>query len=155
MSATAVEIATCLREDKNKLLLTGALCDILEVGEKKLVEYAAELAELAGIPVAATGNTIVALKERGVATRKTFAGDMINLMRFPKWEDPITPEKPETLIFIGYYPSFMNMMLSSLGGTKTVSLDNVALDEATLSPPNLNLDDWAKFLEDVIAELKK
>jgi len=47
------------------------------------------------------------------------------------------------------------MMLTSLGDNKTVSLDNVAIGEATISLPDLNLDDWAKFLANVIGELKK
>ena len=155
MTATPVDIAKCLKEDKNVLLLTGALCDTLEIGGKKLLEYAAEIAELAGIPVAATGNTIAGLVDKNIKTKKVFAGDVINYMRCEKWEEPLTPERPETLVFIGYYPDFLNMMLTALRDTKTVSLDNVALEEATLSPPDLNLDDWAKFLDKVIGELKK
>ncbi|MBI4621490.1 MAG: hypothetical protein HY739_15250 [Desulfobacterales bacterium] len=155
MTATPVDIAKCLKEDKNILLLTGALCDTLEIGGKRLVEYAGEIAELAGIPVAATGNTIASLVKRNIKTKKMFAGDVINYMRVEKWEDPIAPERPETLVFIGYYPQFLNMMLTSLGDNKTVSLDNVAIGEATISLPDLNLDDWAKFLDNVIGELKK
>ena len=154
MVSTAVEIAKCLKEDKNILLLTGALCDNLEVGEKKLIEYAAQIAELAGIPVAATGNTIAALVERDIKTKKVFAYNVINYMRAEKWEDPITPERPETLVFIGYYPSFMNMMITTLKAKKTICLDNVALEEVTLSPPDMNIDDWAKFLDEIINELK-
>ena len=119
------------------------------------MEYAAEIAELAGIPVAATGNTIAGLVDKNIKTKKMFAGDVINYMRCEKWEEPLTPERPETLVFIGYYPQFLNMMLTSLGGKKTVTLDNVAIGEATISLPDLNLDDWAKFLDNVIGELKK
>ena len=155
MVSTAIEIAKCLKEDKNILLLTGALCDNMEIGEKRLVEYAGEIAELAGIPVAATGNTIAALVERDIKTKKVFAGNVINYMRAEKWEDPIAPERPETLVFIGYYPSFLNMMLSTLKGKKTICLDNVALEEVTLSPPDMNIDDWGKFLNEIINELKK
>jgi acetyl-CoA decarbonylase/synthase complex subunit epsilon len=155
MTSTAVEIAKCLKEDKNILLLTGALCDNMEIGGKRLVEYAGEIAELAGIPVAATGNTIAALVERDIKTKKVFAGNVINYMRAEKWEDPIAPERPETLVFIGYYPSFLNMMLSSLKVKKTICLDNVALEEVTLSPPDMNIDDWEKFLNEIINELKK
>ena len=154
MSATAADIAKSLK-DKKTLLFTGALCDTLEIGGKKLLEYAAEIAESAGIPVAATGNTVAGLVKKDITTKKVFAMDIINYMRAEKWEEPLFKEKPETLAFIGYYPSFLNMMLTALKDTKTVTLDNVALEEATLSPPDLNLDDWAKFLDDVIGELKK
>jgi len=155
MIATPVEIAKCLKEDKNKLLLTGALCDNLEIGGRGLLEYAAEIAEMADIPVAATGNTIAGLVGKNIKTKKMLASDDVNYMRVEKWEAPIAAERPETLIFIGYYPGFLNMMLTSLKDTKTVSLDNVSLNETTLSPPDLSLDDWAKFLDDVIGELKK
>jgi len=155
MTLTPDETAKLLREEKKKLLLAGSLCPILEVGGKKLLDYVVEVAKLTATPIAATGSTSFSLKgNKEVKAKKMMAADLVNFMRTDKWEEPITPERPELLVLFGYYPDIARMLISTIRDGKTMILDNRYMDGATYSAPDLPLDEWAKFLNKLIDNLK-
>ena len=154
MSAFA-EMVNSLKKRKNVLLLTGYLCDEMELGSRKLSDFAADIALKLDLPVAATANTVVPLKEKGVrATKKTLA-EMVNLTRFPHWGDPIMAQRPEMMVFIGYPPRILRAVLPVVKDMETVVLGNVSLKEATFSLPDASLLQYRKNLASLIGELEK
>ncbi|MFH2013241.1 MAG: carbon monoxide dehydrogenase beta subunit family protein [Pseudomonadota bacterium] len=158
MILTPNEAATFLKEEKKKLLVAGSMCNDLEVGGKKLLDYVVEIAKLTDTPIAATGNTmlqLVKLKEDNeIKAKKMMVADVINFIRAEKWEEPITPERPELLVFLGYYPDVARMLISTVKNTKTMFLDCRYLEGATYSTPDLSSKEWDDFLNKLIDNLK-
>lgn len=152
MSAFA-ELTSNIKKKKNVLLLTGYLCDEMELGGRKLSDFAAQIALKLDLPVAATGSSAIPLKEKGVrATRKALA-EMVNLTRFPYWGDPITTQRPEMMVFIGYPARLLKAVLPAVKGMETVVLGNMSMKDATFSLPDASLIQYQKNLESLIAEL--
>ena len=139
------EIAGYLKDKRNVLLLTGALCDELDFDGKPLLDYAAEIAKKMNLPVAATGATIKGLRQRGIENAaKKYAAEIADFVRSSEWRDPIMPVKPEVLVFIGYHPVAARGFISMVGdNAETVSINNVYVKEATYSLP----DNSASFME--------
>ena len=144
------EIAKYLKGKKNVLLMTGALCDKLEFDDKLLLDYAADIAKKMDLPVAATGTTLKGLKQRGIQnTAHKFAVEMVDFMRWPEWNDPIMPEKPEVIIFIGYHPAAASGFISMVGNNaETVSINNVYVKEATCSLPDTSAS-FSQYQENI------
>lgn len=147
------QLASYLKEKRNVLILTGYWCDEIELNGRKLVDYAGEIAQRLKAPVAATGNTVVALKEKGVQAKKKLVAEVINLMRYPEWRDPIMPEKPNVLILIGYPPKIAKALTSGIRDSETVVLGNTLIEEATFSLPDASLKKYKQNLEELIQEL--
>jgi len=150
------ELARNLRELKEKkrvLLATGALCDEIELDGKKLLDYAAELALKLDVPVAATGNTVRGLRERGVEkTKKIFVAELLEFLR-SKWLEPLMPERPEVLILVGYTPEITRRLLTGLKDVETAVLGPAAIPEASYSLPDMSLKQWAENLERLVKSL--
>ena len=150
----ASELAAYLRSKRNILLLTGSLCDEVDFDDKKLLDYAAEIAIKLDVPVAATANTPLGIKARGVkSVRKMWAAEVVNFMRYP-WEEPIMEQKPEVLVFIGYPPAVASRLVSAVEEVETVVLGNTYVEEATYSlPESPSLLRWQQSLEQLIQSL--
>jgi len=148
------ELSTELKESKNILIMAGALCDEVDFDSKGLLDYVADIASKTGAPVAATGTTILGLKERNVArVKKMWAAELINYTRHP-WQDSVSDSKPELLVLIGYNPAVAGRLISTVKGLKTIFLGNVYLKEATYSlPDSTSLKDWQKKLDQVVEAL--
>ncbi|MFQ5925643.1 MAG: hypothetical protein ACE5IE_06580 [Dehalococcoidia bacterium] len=150
-----VELASYIKGKRNVLLLTGALCDEVEFDGKKLLDYAAEIANKIKTPVAATGNTALGLKARGIETaKKKVVAEIVNSMRYP-WLEPIMEEKPELLVFIGYSPAQAASLASTVKDGETVVLGNTYVAEATYSLPDASASwaQWRQHLEQLIQYL--
>ena len=154
MSATEPsQIANYLRSKKNVLILTGSLCDDLDLNGKQLFDYAIEVADKIGAPIAATGNTVNALREKGArAVKKMWASEVINYLRYP-WQDSVIENKPEALVFIGYSPVVAQSLVSMMKDTDSVVLGNTYMAGATYSLPDASLRQWQENLEQLIQAL--
>lgn len=138
---------------KNVLLLSGAMCDDLELDGKKLIDYAADLAKALDVPVAATANTVVGLKARGVTSAaKKYAAEIVDYMRSP-WREPIMKNKPKALVFIGYSPVVAKGLTSMVRDADTVVLGNTYIEEATYSLPDASPSQYQRNLEELIKAL--
>ena len=149
-----MELAEILSKRKNILLLTGSLCDEVDFDGKKLSDYAAEISIKLNVPVAATANTPLGLKARGVkSVKKMWAAELINYMRLP-WQEPIMEQKPEVLVFIGYPPAVASSLTSAVTEADTVVLGNTYVKEATYSlPESSSLRQWQQSLEQFLSKL--
>lgn len=138
---------------KRVLILAGYLSDEMELNSKKLADYIAGLAGALNAPVAATANSVMGLKSRGVKASKKLAIEMVTLLGYEKWKDPIMAEKPEVVVFIGYPPKVARALVTATKGVQTVALGNTCIQEADFSLPDASLQGYAKNLEELIQEL--
>lgn len=146
-------LAQYLSSGKKVLLLAGALCDQIELEDKSLLDYVAEIHKKTKAPVAATGNTVNGLRERGVDTKKAWAAEMVNFMRFD-WQNPIIDGKPEVMVFIGYSPILAANLASAVQDAETVVLGNTYIEEATYSlPDTTSFKEWQKELTELVQAL--
>src|SRR4030042_3946633 len=112
------ELAEYLKA-KKVVIVAGELCNKIEFDGKRLLDYAVEISNKLGDPLAGAGNTPIALKEQGAkSVRKMWAIELMNYMRWP-WEQekehhPIMNKKPEVLLLIGYSAPVAQSLVSTV-----------------------------------------
>ena len=147
-------LAQYLRGGKRVLIMAGALCDQIELEGKSLLDYAAEISKKMKAPIAATGNTVNGLRQRGIDTSKAWAIEMVNFTHY-EWQHPIIDGKPDAMVFIGYSPTLASNLASAVKDVETVVLGNTYVDEATYSlPGTTSYKDWQKELSDFVQALE-
>ena len=147
-------LADHLRRKKRVLIMAGALCDQIELEGKSLLDYAAEISKKMKAPIAATGNTVNGLRQRGIDTSKAWAIEMVNFTHY-EWQHPIIDGKPDAMVFIGYSPTLASNLASAVKDVETVVLGNTYVDEATYSLPGAtSYKDWQKELSDFVQALE-
>ena len=139
---------------KKVLLMAGQLCDDIDFGTKKLMDYAVEIGNKIDAPIAATGNTPKILRDKGAkSVRKMWAAEIPNFMRWP-WEDPVIDKKPDILLLIGYGPPVAEGLSSRVRDGETMVLGNTYVKGATYSlPDSHSLGQWQKSLDEFVKSL--
>ena len=146
-------LAQYLRSGKRVLIMAGALCDEIDFNGKSLLDYAADIAKKTNAPVAATGNTVNGLRERGVETNKSWAAEIVNFMKYD-WNNPLMEGKPEVLLLIGYSPTMAANLASSVRDSETVVLGGSYVEEATYSLPTVkSFTEWQGELTELVKAL--
>lgn len=162
---TPQEIAAFVKGKKNPLLVTGYLCDVFELDGRKLIDYAADIAKKMDVVVAATANTVVGLRARGVVrTKKMWIGELLNYLRDP-WRKQnlqidvpkvhsLMDERPDVLILLGYDSRVTDWLISGLKDVDTVALAPRAVGRATCTlPDSASFRQWQKLLDELVAKL--
>ncbi len=145
----AITTAEYIKKHKQPILVTGDGCDNIELGGKLLIEYAAQIAEKMKCPVAATGNTVLALQKKdGLKVKKMWLAEMFRYLE-DDWADSISERRPDLLVFIGYHPSLLEGMVSNAHRIHTVFLGPGKLSTANRSTEEVTLNDWKSNLEDL------
>ncbi len=147
------ELVKYLRDSKEKLMMCGEFCNRIKLGDKRLIDWAVAIASGLGAHVAATGNTVVELKRRGIATRKMWAAEVIYYLQHDRWQEGLDlVARPDVVIMLGYNMDMLRAIVKALNtaGIETVVLDNVAVDEATYSLSRLSLAEWENTLEMIV-----
>ena len=138
---------------KRLLILAGGLCEQIEMDGGSLVDYVVEISKRTNAPIAPTGNTVNALKEKGVDVKKAWAIEMVNFTRYD-WQHPIMDQKPEIMLLIGYSPVLAANLASAVKDVETMVLGTTYVDSASYSLPDVSsfqnlrqeLDDFLKAL---------
>ena len=161
MIAKGKELANYLK-GKRTVIVAGQLCNEIELGGKKLIDYVVEISNKLNAPVAAAGNTAIPLREKGVrSVTKMWAIELMNFMRWP-WEKEkehpkIMDEKPQCLVFIGYAAPVAQSLVSTIkaGDCDTVVLGSKYIEAATFSfPDSTSLKQWERNLKEFVASLE-
>jgi len=148
-------LAQHLRSGKRVLIMAGALCDKLDVDGKSLLDYVAEMSKKTNAPIAATGNTVTGLRQRGIDVKKAWAIEMANFAH-RDWHHPIMEKKPQIMVLVGYSPMFASNLVSVVKGVETVVLGDRYVDAATYSLPDKDsYKAWRKEMDDLVAALGK
>jgi len=135
--------------------MAGALCDELDVDGKSLLDYVAEMSKKTNAPIAATGNTVTGLRQRGIDVKKAWAIEMANFAH-RDWHHPIMEKKPQIMVLVGYSPLLASNLVSVVKGVETVVLGDKYVEAATYSLPDKDsYKAWRKELDDLVAALGK
>lgn len=146
-------LAQHLRSGKRVLIMAGALCDKLDVDGKSLLDYVADISKKTNAPIAATGNTVTGLRQRGIDVKKAWAIEMANFAH-RDWHHPIMEKKPQIMVLVGYSPLLASNLASVVKGVETVVLGDKHVDAATYSLPDKDsFKAWRKELDDLVAAL--
>jgi len=150
----ASQWARRLRDHDRPLIVAGDGCDQIELDGKPLSEYARELAKRLDCPVAATGNTVVALQEedKGVKLKKMWLAELFRYLE-EKWEDPIMEDRPDLLLLLGYQPHRLSGMVAGIRDIGVVHLGPGELPEADLTMGAIPLREWKQNLDALLKEL--
>lgn len=151
--STPAQLARAMKGKKGILILTGSLCDQMELGEKKLSDYAADLALKLDAPIAASANTVNALRAKGTRVEKKLAIEIVEMLRYDGWRDPIMRNRPEVLIFIGYPRGIASGLVSATEGAETIVLGTTAIAESTYSSPDQSQSDFEQSLKSLLKAL--
>jgi CO dehydrogenase/acetyl-CoA synthase epsilon subunit len=148
-------LAQHLRSGKRVLIMAGALCDKLDVDGKSLLDYVADMSKKTNAPIAATGNTVTGLRQRGIDVKKAWAIEMANFAH-RDWHHPIMEKKPQIMVLVGYSPLLASNLVSVVKGVETVVLGDKYVEAATYSLPDKDsYKAWRKELDDLVAALGK
>jgi CO dehydrogenase/acetyl-CoA synthase epsilon subunit len=148
-------LAQHLRSGKRVLIMAGALCDKLDVDGKSLLDYVAEISKKTDAPIAATGNTVIGLRQRGINVKKAWALEMANFAH-RDWHHPIMEKKPQIMVLVGYSPLLAGNLVSVVKGVETVVLGDRYVEAATFSLPDKDsYKAWRKELDDLVGALGK
>ena len=148
-------LAQHLRSGKRVLIMAGALCDKLDVDGKNLLDYVAEISKKTDAPIAATGNTVTGLRQRGIDVKKAWAIEMANFAH-RDWHHPIMEKKPQIMVLVGYSPLLAGNLVSVVKGVETVVLGDRYVEAATYSLPDKDsYKAWRKELDDLVGALGK
>jgi CO dehydrogenase/acetyl-CoA synthase epsilon subunit len=135
--------------------MAGALCDKLDVDGKSLLDYVAEISKKTDAPIAATGNTVTGLRQRGIDVKKAWAIEMANFAH-RDWHHPIMEKKPQIMVLVGYSPLLAGNLVSVVKGVETVVLGDRYVEAATYSLPDKDsYKAWRKELDDLVGALGK
>jgi CO dehydrogenase/acetyl-CoA synthase epsilon subunit len=135
--------------------MAGALCDKLDVDGKSLLDYVADMSKKTNAPIAATGNTVTGLRQRGIDVKKAWAIEMANFAH-RDWHHPIMEKKPQIMVLVGYSPLLASNLVSVVKGVETVVLGDKYVEAATYSLPDKDsYKAWRKELDDLVAALGK
>ncbi len=146
-------LAQHLRSGKRVLIMAGALCDKLDLEGKSLLDYVAEISKKTNAPIAATGNTVTGLRQRGINVKKAWAIEMANFAH-RDWHHPIMEKKPQIMVFVGYSPLLASNLASVVKDVETVVLGDKYVDAATYSLPDKDsYKAWRKELDDLVQAL--
>ncbi len=148
-------LAQHLRSGKRVLIMAGALCDKLDVDGKSLLDYVSEISKKTNAPIAATGNTVTGLRQRGIDVKKAWAIEMANFAH-RDWHHPIMEKKPQIMVLVGYSPLLASNLVSVVKGVETVVLGDKYVEAATYSLPDKDsYKAWRKELDDLVGALSK
>jgi len=158
---SAQEYADLIRRAKRPLLVVGPLLLASLPDGKLLLEYALDIAKAAGIPICATAQTRGKIVELGVQPDCVYdAVEIVNALKAPDWQGVKKEGNHDLVIFFGIRSDLGTQGLSTLKHfaphLKTMTLCKYYFPHANYSLPNFKKDEkWQKFLESLIANLKK
>lgn len=151
--STPEQLAKAIKARSSILVLTGSLCDEMELGQKKLSDYAADLALKLDAPIAAGANTVNALRSKGARATKKVAIEMVEMLRYDEWRDKVIPNRPELLVFVGFPREIAMALASAAKGTETISLGTAEIAEATYSLPDQSQAELEQALSSILKAL--
>jgi len=143
-----------IRQYKTPLIVAGQGCTEIRLNGRALEDYALDLAEALGCPVAATGNAVRSMgkTERPVAVKKMW---LVELFRYLEedWQEPLTSGKPDLLLTIGLHPELLEGMAVGLEGVELIHLGPGAVADACLNMKAVPLGEWEQALGQLVREL--
>jgi CO dehydrogenase/acetyl-CoA synthase epsilon subunit len=145
-----------IRQYKTPLVVAGQGCSEIRLNGKPLSDFAVDVAEKLGCPVAATGNAILSMGEAGskVEVKKMWLAELFRYLE-DDWQEPLTAEKPDLLLTIGFHPELLEGMAAGMEKVDMIHLGPGAVTDASLNMEAVPLGEWAENLGELIRELAR
>jgi len=152
---TSRTVVNILKHAKRPLLIVGSNALKNNLGEKKAIDYAIEIAKKAGIPVVATAHTMKGFLERDFKPAGMMGvADITNRIIDPDWKGLDGKGSYDVVLYLGVPYYFQTQILSSIKhgapSIKAISLDRFYDPNATFSFGNLTIEEWAAALDEII-----
>ena len=155
------EYADLIQKARRPLLVLGPRLLEISLDGKLLLEYALEIAKTVNIPICATAHVKGKMVELGVKPDSIYdAVEIVNHLKDPDWKGVRKEGNHDLVIFFGIRTDLGEQALSVLKHfaphLRTMTLCKYIYPNANYSLPNFRKDEqWKKFLEDLISNLKK
>jgi len=135
-----------LKKAKKPLMIIGPL-----VKDSPVLALAAQIAEKWNIPIVSTGDAFKALNEANIESRSYGVVEIVNLLKDPEWKGINGEGQHDLVLFIGVIYYIASQGLSTLKHfaphLKTLTLCKFFHSNADASFPNMNDEEWIKYLE--------
>ena len=135
-----------MKKAKRLLLVIGPLAK-----EEPLLTHSIEIAEKWDLPVVTTADTFKIISERNVETKSYGTVEILNLLKDPEWKGLRGEGQHDLVIFVGGIYYMASQGLSTLKHfaphLKTLTLCKYFHSNADASFPNMNDEEWSKYLE--------
>jgi acetyl-CoA decarbonylase/synthase complex subunit epsilon len=153
-------LASLIEKSKRTILIVGHRASDIDIGDKKLIDYAIDLANAKDIAVVATAHSIKEFFNRGFrgATSMPLM-DIANRLSDSGWNGLDDAGDYDLAIFIGipYYMAWL--VLSGLkhmsSHLQTVSLDGQYQPNASWSTPNISPLELQEFLDILLERIEE
>jgi acetyl-CoA decarbonylase/synthase complex subunit epsilon len=147
-----------VKKAKRPLLIVGHEAAEIEIGDKKLLDFAIRISEVGKIPVVATAHIVGEFVKKGFQVAASMpAIDIAYRLVDSEWKGLDGNGQYDLAMFMGitYYMEWLIFSgLKHFGqNLKTISLDRYYHPQASWSFPNLPEKDWAQNLEVIISKL--
>ena len=148
--------ARTLREHANPLVVAGDGCERISLEGMPLLKVAVDLAGRLGAPVAATGNTLPAVRamDGRLRAKKMWLAELHRFLE-EKWEEPLLQERPDLLVTVGYRPELLQGLAAGVRDLHVVHLGPGRLAPALLSMDEVPLAEWKQNLESLLRALER
>ncbi|MFX1533540.1 MAG: CO dehydrogenase/acetyl-CoA synthase complex subunit epsilon [Promethearchaeota archaeon] len=154
----AETVAARIKRSSRSILVVGHLAAEDYSDNVKMIDYAIQLSNLAGIPVVATAHTAISFIERDFQpARSMSAMDIGNRLKDQEWKGLDGKGVHDLALFMGL-PYYMEFVI--LAGIKhfspeleTISLDRFYHPHSTRSFPNLSVEDWNESFKVILSKL--
>jgi acetyl-CoA decarbonylase/synthase complex subunit epsilon len=160
MVITKPEVAAAMiKRAKHPILIVGHKAAEIAFEDKRLIDFAIELARKAKIPVVATAHTVSEFLSRGYKPDGWMpAVDIGNRLTDSTWIGLDGNGPYDLALFLGlpYYMGWtiLNGLKHFAPHVKTIALDNVYQPNASWSFPNITLKDWIESLKVIIEKVE-
>jgi acetyl-CoA decarbonylase/synthase complex subunit epsilon len=153
-------VVAMINKAKHPLFVVGCEAVEIELGQKKAIDVAIDLANAAEIPVAATAHIVGEFIKRGLHPEACIpAMDIGNRLKDPEWSGLNGGGQYDLALFVGI-PYYMEWVI--LSGLKhfafkhltTISLDRFYQPHATWSFPNTSIEKWEENLNVIVDKLR-
>jgi acetyl-CoA decarbonylase/synthase complex subunit epsilon len=156
---TPIIAARMIKEAERPLFIVGSLALETELNGKSLTEYAIEIARESKMPLVAVAHTLKGFLERGfepVASMPLI--NIIDRLRDADWEGIKGEGQHDLIVFLGLLYYIGSQGLSTLKHfapwLKTITLCRFFHPNADMSFPNMSEDEWANYLDELVAKLR-
>ena len=153
-------VIAMIKKAKHPVLVAGHEAAEIDLGGKKLIDYAIRIARSAKIPVIATAHTVGEFLKRDFRPSAWMSAmDIGSRLADPGWSASDQRGPHDLALFIGL-PYAMEWLIQSglksfAPQVKTISLNKFYQPHSNWSFANLSFEDWQKNLEAIALGVEK
>jgi acetyl-CoA decarbonylase/synthase complex subunit epsilon len=152
-------VVAMIKKAKRPIIIVGHEAAEIRLGKRKPIDYVILMAKATKAPVVATAHIIKEFLERGFQSAASMSAvDIANRLQDSEWDGLDGKGQYDLALFSGIPYSMEWNILSGLKHfaphLKTICLDRFYQPQASLSFPNISLEEWHSYLKAIVDELE-